>query len=230
MGSKVTISALGLVTIGAIAFASFIYLRQSGTSNPEASPTPTSLVSATNSSTPSSNTSPSPSTSPSATTQVFSANQALTLPNQIDTIAEGGSLFETASNHSINVATLAKLNTITNPDSVLAGQTIIIPDDVTDNISTILFVVNTKRLDKEEQKTKSGLSSLYSDAISAARVDTKGIVGLGADTPYSKSTEDEKSMTLSTSDDEKIITVTLEKTATNLWEVKKMVIKLTKKD
>ncbi len=227
--TKFGVSILVLITLGALGFAAFSYFNRPGTT-----PLPSASPIALTTSTPSSALeSPVPSTSPTtsatpAPTRTLTAKQPLSVPNEVATIELGSSLFAVASSNGLRVSDLTTINGITNADTVQAGQTLIIPDDVSGDTYTILFVLNKTRLTKEEQKVKDGGTSLYGDAIGAAQIDTKGIYGLSADTPFSKSNETEKSVTLSTSDDTRIATVTMEKTDTGLWYVKKLVIKISK--
>jgi hypothetical protein len=73
---------------------------------------------------------------------------------------------------------------------------------------------------------KGGLTSLYSDPITAAQADARGLYGLGADTPYSKGNESATSVTLSTTDSEKVVSILMEKLPSNLWVVKRVSIKM----
>jgi LysM repeat protein len=232
MDPRVTSTIFGLVTLGALGFAGFMYFNRSGTTTVEATPSPS--VALTASAEPFSLPSPLVSISPSASASViptpnrtFSPNQALSLPNEIVTITEGGSLFQVASEHSISTSELANLNGITNPDTVYVGQKLIIPDNADASSYTILFALNKSRMTKEEQKLQNGATSIYSDPISAAQADAKGIYGLASDTPYSKANEQDKAVTLSTGDDKKVVTITMEKSDTGLWYIKKLVIKKT---
>ncbi len=236
MNQRVIGTLLALITLGALGFAAFIYFNNSGTTTTQIIVTPTPQPSALSSdlASPLVSTSPNPSATPTPN-RSLSASQPLTVPSEVTTLPEGGSLFQVATDHSITVADITKINGISNADNVVAGQTLILPDDVNDTTYTFLFIVNKNRQTKEEQKLKDGGTSLYSDPISAAQTDTKGIFGLKADTPYSKTSqpkagEPETTVTLSTSDDEKIITLNLEKTDTGLWLLKKMAVKFTKKD
>lgn len=227
---KIGTTILVLITVGAIAFAAFAYFNRPGTAPlPSAIPTSTATNSLTTdiSTTPSPSTSPTISASPEAT-RTLTAKQPLTVPNEVATIELGSSLFAVASSNGLRISDLTTINNISNPDSVQAGQTIIVPDDVSGDTYTILFVLNKARLEKEEQKVKAGGTSLYSDPVGAAQIDTKGIYGLAADSPFSKSNETEKSVTLSTSNDTRLATVTMEKTESGLWLVKKLVLKISK--
>lgn len=234
MESRTLSWIFGLVALAAIAFAVFTYANKSATpTNVISSIAPTASEQLLSEEiTPTPLASLKPSTSPSASpvvtsSRVFKASQSLSLPSEIATIESGGSLSGIAEDHGLRMSQVATVNSITDPNTVYAGQTIIIPDDVTDNVYTILFVTNTLRFEKEKQKLQAGSSSLYSDAISAARIDTKGIFGLTADTPYSQSDATETAVTLSTSDDKRIVTVSMQKDTSGLWLTKKLVVKVT---
>jgi LysM repeat protein len=168
---------------------------------------------------------PSPTVDPN---RVFTDKQNLSLANQTATVSQGSSLFSIAQSNSISVTALAKLNSIDNPDTVKAGQTVVLPDDLTTDTYTVLFVTNPQRLDKEKKTVSTGGTSLYTDPITAAQTDVKGIYKLAADTPYSKSQESDTAVTLTTSDADKLVTVTMAKDASGLWLVKKLAIKITK--
>lgn len=232
MDSRIGMAILSLITIGALSFAAFTYFNRPGTTPPVAvvaSPTPKPTLSAIETTDPSASPTASASATP-APTRSFSPSQALSMPSEVETLELGSSVFAIATKHSISMESLAKLNGISDINSVQAGKTLIIPDDVNGDSYTILFVLNKNRQSREEQKVKDGGSSLYTDPITAAQTDTKGIYGLGADTPFSKSNETDTAMTLSTSDENRIITISIEKLPTGLWASKKMVIKITKKD
>lgn len=225
MNNRITQLILVLVTCGAVAFAAYSFITNQPAATP--SPTPTPATTATPSATPAPDTSPilSPSIDPA---RVFTDKQGLSLPNTLATLAQGSSLFDLAQKHDMSIEAISKLNSIDNPNSVFAGQSLIIPDDLTTDTYTVLFVLNPKRLEKEKKSIANGGSSLYSDAVTAAQTDLKGIYKLAADTPYSKSQETDAKVVLTTSDADKVITVTLEKDASTLWVVKKVTIKITK--
>lgn len=221
------------VTLGAVGFAAVVYLNQQSSAHPvvTASVAPSTLPSATTSATPTpqASASPTPTATPTATSsRTFSTKDGVSVPNEIETIKSGGSLFTIAQERELSVNALAKLNGITDPNTVYAGQTVIVPDDITDNSYTILFVTNANRIDREKKKIESGGSTIYTDPVSAAQADTRGIYGLDANVPYSKSNETDTSVTLASSDTDKIVTLTMEKHASGLWTIKKMVIELTK--
>lgn len=232
MDSRAVNWFFGLLTLGAIGFAAYIYLAKADTAQPivtsSIAPIAASPSSATSAS-PKPSMSPSalPSSSPSpATTRTFTATQALSQPNETTTIESGGSLYSIAAEHNITVKLLSSLNGISNPDSVFAGQKIIIPDDVSAGGATLLFVTNTKRLEKEQAKVTAGSTSLYSSAITAAQADTKGIAGITSDTPFSQSTSSETASSLTTTNDIGTITLSMEKDSSGLWIIKKLTLKL----
>ncbi len=224
-----------LTTVGAVAFAAYLYVNKlnatsispsTATPGPEITPTITKTANASPLSS-ATEPSPSPSLTPKTVARNFSASQSLSQPNEVQTIGEGGSLFAVASDYRIKVSELAKLNGIANPDIVTVGQTVIVPDDVNSDQYLLLYVLNVSRLEKEKQKVADGGSSLYSDPITAAQTDTKGLYGLTADIPYSKSNETDLSVTLGSSDNDKIVTINMEKHESGFWLVKKVTIKLT---
>lgn len=216
---------LVLVTCGAVAFAIYSFMTNqpaqttsSPTPSPSSSTTPTPVVDESPI--------PSPSVDPA---RVFTDKQGLSVANTVDTLTQGSSLFSIAQKHDMSVEALSKLNSIDNANSVFAGQTLVIPDDLTTDTYTVLFVTNTKRMEKETKAVAAGGSSLYSDPVTAAQTDVKGIYKLSADTPYSKSSETATRAIVTTSDTDKAVTVTLDKdTTSNLWLVRKVTIKITK--
>jgi LysM repeat protein len=224
MNSKALTIFLGLIATLAIASAAYLYASQMTGSTPDSKPTPTPSTSSSASPTAETSGTPTPSATAS-TTQTFSENQALSQPNDQQKIPEGGSLLSLLSGRTITVSELAKLNGIGDPNKVQAGQKIIIPDDVSSDTYTILFIINQNRLKKEQQKITSGATSIYSDAVTAAQADAKGIYGLVSDTPYSQSNVTETGVTLSTTDDARIVTIMMEKQASGLWTIKKLTIK-----
>ncbi len=238
MHPRTTNWLFGLIALAAIGFAVVSYMGQSATpvttitsALPSPTPTDTSLTSpaptTTTTGSPVATTSPIASPTP-APNRTFSASQALAQPNEVEAITEGGSLFSVAQAHGIKVSELAKFNNITDVNKVYVGQKIIIPDDATESGYTLLFVVNTARLTKEKQKITSGGTSLYTDAVSSAQADLKGIYGLGADTPWSKTPDpaDEKVVTLNTSGNGSTITATVTQNEDGIWIVKKVSIKI----
>jgi hypothetical protein len=224
MNSKALTIFLGLIATLAIAGAAYLYASQMGEVTPDSKPTPTPSNSSSAAPTPETSGTPTPTASASAT-QTFTENQALSQPNDQQKIPEGGSLLSLISGRTITVSELAKLNGIGDPNKVLAGQKIIIPDDVSSDTYTILFIINQNRLKKEQQKITSGSTSIYSDAVTAAQADAKGIYSLASDTPYSQSNATETDVTLSTTDDARIVTISMEKQSSGLWSIKKLTIK-----
>jgi LysM repeat protein len=169
---------------------------------------------------------PTPSISPSAVVgRDFNDRQNLAQPNLVETLPPGGSLALLAQNHNVSVRDLTQLNGLADANKVLSGQKVIIPDSVSGNTYLLLYLLNLQRLKKEEQQLAQG-TSIYADPITAAQADVKGIFSLQADTPYSKSNETEKTVTLSTTDEQKIVSIQLEKQTAGLWLVKKVTIKL----
>ncbi len=234
MNSRVTNLIFGVITVAALGFAAYIYVNQSDKANPivTASLAPSTAVSAspTLKASPLATVTPlsSPSINPSAsptTSRIFKDIQPLSLPGEVETIATGGSLFAIAQAHSIATSELAKLNGITDVDKVYAGQVIIIPDSADNFTYTFLFVTNPNRLTKEKQKLAAGGSSLYSDSITAAQTDTKGIYGLTSDTAFTKLNEKDTAVTLTATLDTGTVTLSMEKNEANLWLTKKMIIK-----
>jgi LysM repeat protein len=232
MDSRAVNWFFGLLTLGAIGFAAYIYLEKADTAQPSVT---SSIAPVGTTSSPSSSLSPkasvsptvSPSTSPSpATTRAFTATQPLSQPNETATIESGGSLYSIAAEQNITVKLLSSINGISNPDSVFAGQKIIIPDDVGSGSATILYVLNPKRLEREQAKIASGSTSLYSSAITAAQSDAKGIAGIANDTPFSQTLSGETAATLTTTNDIGTITLGMEKDASGLWLLKKLTLKL----
>lgn len=232
MDSRAVNWFFGLLTLGAIGFAAYIYLAKADTAQPTvtSSIAPSTISpSLSESALPKVSASPiaSPSTSPSSTTtRTFTATQALSQPNETATIESGGSLYSIAAEHNITVKLVSSINGISNPDSVFAGQKIIIPDDVGSGSATILFVTNGKRLEKEQAKIAAGSTSLYSAPITAAQSDAKGIAGITSDTPFSQSASGESATTLSTTNDIGTVTLSMEKDSSGLWLIKKLTLKL----
>lgn len=220
----------GLITIAAIGFGIFAYVNSEDETTESATPPPAVVVSSapTANSSPLTSTSPSPPTTvtPAPSSRTFNASQSLSVPNETVTLEAGQSLFSIAQENGVKVADLAKLNNISDVNTVYEGQTILIPDDASTQSFTILFVTNTARLAKEKKKLETGSTSIYNEAIAAARADTKGIYGIADDAPFSKSNESETKVTLSSSDSEKLITIDMEKDSSGLWLTKKLVIKL----
>ncbi len=212
-----------LVACGAVAFAIYSFMTNQPT--PDTSPTPTASASVSPSPIADASPVPTPSTDPART---FTDKQGLSVPNTVAVLAQGSSLFTLSQQYDMSAEAIAKLNSIDNSNSVFAGQSLIIPDDLTTDTYTVLFVNNPKRLEKEKKAIAAGSSSLYSDSITAAQTDVKGIYKLSADTPYSKAQETETKATLTTSDADKVVTVTLEKDTNGFWLVRKVTIKITK--
>lgn len=227
----------GLITLAALGFSGYLYVNTSNSQLPQptVSVVPSTSSTLATSATPSpkptatleTTASPSPSASPTSARK-FSSSQGLSVPNEVETITSGSSLSTIANDHDLTSTELAKLNGISDPNTVYAGQTLTIPDDVDSGTYTILYILNTTRLAKEKGKIDAGATSLYSDPITAAQTDTKGIFGLKTDAPFSKSNETEKSVTLSTTVEDLIFTATVEKHESGLWIVKKLVVKETK--
>lgn len=223
MTTKIITTLLACIAVGATAFAIYLYISQADTNKnssatPSPTPTPTSTVD--------SSVKPSPSATPETLQEALGENQPLSLPNDRQKIAEGGSLSTLAQSKNMTVARLAKLNGIADPNKVFIGQSVILPDDVSGDTMIILFVTNTNRSAKESARIAAGLTSLYSDPVTAAQADAKGLYGLAADTPYSKGNEAATSVTLSTTDAEKVVSIQMEKLPTNLWVVKRVTIKV----
>ena len=128
---------------------------------------------------------------------------------------------------AINCCGIWELNNISDPDKVFAGTKLIIPDDSSSDTYTILYILNQKRLSKEKDKITAGGTSLYADPVTAAQSDIKNVYNLGADTPWSKTNEVGATITVSTSDKDRIVTATLEKVEDGFWLVKKLIIKVT---
>ncbi|HEY1074104.1 MAG TPA: LysM domain-containing protein [Patescibacteria group bacterium] len=221
----------GVITVGALAFAGITYVNKSNSQLPQPTisvvPTGSSSPQTSATMSPKATATPVPSASP-ANSRKFTTSQGLSLPNEVETIGTGGSLSTIAGEHNMTATELAQLNGIADANTIYAGQTIIIPDDIDTGTYTILYILNTTRLTKEKSKIESGASSLYSESVTAAQTDLKGIFSLKADSPFSKSNETEKNVTLSTTSEDKIFTATMEKHESGLWIVKKLVVKETK--
>lgn len=225
-----------LLFAAVIGGGAYIYIQsQSGTSNQSAPATPTpdpnasSLIGTIVTPTPSPTVTTSPSPSPTSTAstisqRTISASDNLSVINQLVAVPTGGSLFQIASDHNIDLTTLAALNNISDPNTVYAGQQIIIPDTFDSNSMTILFALNKSREAAEAAKLKSGLVSIYTDPTSAAQNDLKGIYDLNTSTPYSKIAESAASVTLTNSSGTRLTTVMMSKTADGLWYASKAVI------
>lgn len=222
MTTRIITILLATIAVGATAFAVYLYISQTDSGNKTSSPTPSP------SSTPTEETTskPTPTASPETLREALGENQPLSLPNDRQKIPEGGSLSTLAESKGMTVSRLAKLNGIADANKVFAGQSVVLPDDVSGDTLIVLFVTNTSRDAKEASRITSGLTSLYSDPITAAQTDAKGLYGLAADTPYSKGSETATSVTLSTTDAEKVVSIQMEKLPTNLWIVKRVSIKV----
>lgn len=229
MNPKLISAIFGLIATGAIGVAIYFSVNGSyktgddiathATFTPSASPvtaSPTPLV------TPS----PLASMTPSASPRNFLATQGLAVANLIEVIPAGGSLISVATLHNVTVDGLAKVNNLSNPNQVFAGQAIIVPDDVTATDYTILFTLNEARLAKEKAKKAAGTGSIYEDPVTATLADIRSLFGLGADTPFSSNqTENGAQTTLTTSNDTWFVSVGLEKQSDEFWVVKRIIAK-----
>lgn len=217
-------SLMGLITLAALSAAAFFYFKPNAIPPKRLNPTPLASVETTHLSS-----APSPSTATITatplTTRTPSERDGLSVPNTIETIEAGSSLFSIAQSHDIALNELTSVNNLSDPNKVIVGQTIIIPDNVSEDASVILFILNPNRLKKEEAKIAAGGTSLYVDPVSAVQSDAKGLYNVKADTPFSQSAQTNTTTTLSTTDANRIITCTMEKTSTGLWFVKKLISK-----
>lgn len=229
MNSRLVNWLFGLVALGAIGAA--VYFAMNNQSSLVPDPAASSLPKTATSTSPLSSSKPISSASPSAlpassNKSLATANATLSLPGQIATVPSGGSLVTVAAQNDVTIDQLAKVNNLTDANKVFAGQSIIIPDDVSANAYTLLFTLNDARLAKEKAKLASGGTSIYSDVVIGAIADTKGLFDIVADTPFSTTmSADQKSATLSTSSSNWAITIGSEKQADNLWIVKRLVAK-----
>lgn len=223
-----TLAIIATLILVAIVAAGVVYIyaqtktapvTTSSTSSASASPLSTTSASPTTTS--SASPSPTASSTPNAS---LTATDNLSVANQLETLAPGGSLSGLSGKYNISISRLAQLNGISNPDSVYAGETIIVPDSVDTTNTTILFVLNKLRQTSEASKIAGGLVSIYSDPVSAAQHDINGINGLKTDTPYSKTNPTDTAVTLTNSTGNYLTTVSMSKTADNLWYATKLTI------
>lgn len=227
MDSRLLNWLFGLIAIIGVSAAVYFGISETGAPQVAVTATPTIEPSAAVTASPT----PAPSTSPtSTTTRTFTEAQALSLPNLVESIKEGGSLIAIAEQYTLNLNHLAWINNITDPNVVYAGQNIIVPDDATKPVYTILFVLNEKRLAREKAKVEGGTQSLYQDPVTAFLSDSKGIYGITGETPLSKSNETATAVTLATTDDSRSLTAQMEKDASGLWLTKRLTIKVLVKE
>lgn len=225
-----TLAIIATLILVAIVAAGVVYIYAQTKTAPvttssttTATPTDTSSPTASASPTTTSIASPSPTTSSTPNASLTSTDN-LSVANQLEILAPGGSLSTLSSKYNISISRLAQLNGIANPDSVYAGETIIVPDSVDATNTTILFVLNKLRQTSEASKIAGGLVSIYSDSVSAAQHDINGINGLKTDTPYSKTNPTDTAVTLTNSTGNYLTTVSMSKTTDNLWYATKLTI------
>lgn len=176
---------------------------------------------------------PTPTISPLATTSPvnqnrmqFSEIQNLSIANRTETLELGGNLVSIATKYGVTISQLAKVNHLVNPDKLFAGQTIIVPDGVTETDYTVLYTLNENRLTSEKKRVASGSKSIYQDPITATLADTKSLFGIAADSPFStNASESGTSVTLTTSNDSWFISVGLEKLTDGFWIIKRVIAK-----
>ncbi len=230
MNPRLVNSLFGLIALSGIGIA--IYSWMSTKPEVTTTSTPTPLVSPTQSATPKATLAPSssPTPLPSSTPSLLSEFQGLSVPNRSETLKAGGSLASIATTYDVTVDQLKKVNNLQNPDQVYAGQSITIPDAVTQTDYTILFTTNEARKLKELTKIGKGVKSIYQDPVTATITDCKNLFGIGADTPFSTTLgESGTSATLSTSTDSWYISIGLEKSSDSLWTIKRIIAKNTTK-
>lgn len=226
MNPRLVNALFGLTTLTAIGAA--VYFGVSGTNRtgqetaagpsltPLSAPTPILVASPT----------VSPVASPTPSPSSASATDHLSLPNTVVTLTPGQTLFTVADSHQVTLNQLIKVNAIANPDQVVAGQKIVVPDSVTNSDYTILFAVNSVRLAREKQKISAGTNSIYQNSVSAAIADLSGLFSLVSDTPWSATAPTDTTTTLTTSDDTWIVSVVAQKDADGLWTMSRLTAKL----
>lgn len=224
MNPRLINSLFGLIALAGVGIGVYSWVSTQSsppTTNPTATPSANQSISPKPTIAPPTST---PTSSPS--TVQYSETQNLSIPNRTETLGAGGNLVSIASKYGVTIAQLTKVNNLPNPDKLLAGQTIVVPDAVTSSDYTVLYTLNENRLASERKRVSNGSKSIYNDPITATLADTKSLFGIAADAPFSTNTSDSaNSITLTTTNDTWFISVGLEKSADGFWAIKRLIAK-----
>lgn len=226
MNPRIINSLFGLIALAGIGIGVYSWMSTQS-SNPRSSRTPSPTITLSPLSTPITLSTPlTPTPLPSITPKPFNESQNLSLPNRVETVGIGGNLVSIASKYGVTISQLTKINNLANPDKLLAGQTIIIPDSVTDTDYTILYTLNENRLTSEKKRIITGTKSIYQDPITATLADANSLFGIASDAPFStNSNELGTAVTLTTTNDTWFIAVGLEKLTDGFWTIKRIIAK-----
>lgn len=215
MTSRIVITLLVLALVASLGFAAWVYMTKQTTVVTQKDVTATPVTTVT------------PTTAPSPRVAAASLTDAdpLTVANQRAKLEQGTGLLTLSSQYKVSLTTLMRVNGISDANLVQANQTIVIPDSTDETTYTVLFATNTARLQREAAKLTSGSRTIYSDPITAAQNDAKGIAGIANDTPFSQTTTNDNVISLTTTNSERIITVRLQKLESSLWAIDQITIK-----